>query len=116
METVLNDFHGLARGKQLTGGLAKLFTIKRLKLPTSLYKCSGMTNIIENSQGGVQKRTANVTRWRTGDVQRWVASAWLLREFLSLQLRPRHPPLDSFLSVASQLRLSYYLWIVIFQS
>jgi hypothetical protein len=30
---------------------------------------------------GVQKRTHNVTRWRTGDmVERWVASAWLLTE------------------------------------
>ena len=39
------------------------------------------TNVIESPQSGVQKRTYNVTRWRTGDiVEPWVASAWLLTE------------------------------------
>jgi hypothetical protein len=39
------------------------------------------TNIIESAQGGVQKKTANITRWRDADMlERWVASAWLLTE------------------------------------
>ena len=47
----------------------------------SLHKCLATTNIIESPQGGVERRTHNVTRWRDADmVQRWVASAWLLTE------------------------------------
>ena len=62
----------------LREGMAEMFTIQRLKLPPSLYKCLGTTNIIESPQSGVQKRTSNVTRWRTAEmVHRWVASAWL---------------------------------------
>jgi len=58
-----------------------MFTVQRLNLPPSLYKCLGATNVIEGSQSGVQKRTNNVTRWREADmVERWVASAWLLTE------------------------------------
>ncbi len=67
--------------RSLREGLAETFTIQRLKLPPSLYKCLGTTNVIESPQSGVQKRTNNVTRWRTAEmVQRWVASAWLLTE------------------------------------
>jgi transposase-like protein len=67
--------------RSLREGLAEMFTIQRMKLPPSLYKCLGTTNIIESPQSGVQKRTNNVTRWRTAEmVQRWVASAWLLTE------------------------------------
>ncbi len=62
-------------------GMAEMFTVQRLQLPPSLYKCLGATNVIESPQSGVQKRMHNVTRWRTGDmVERWVASAWLLTE------------------------------------
>jgi transposase-like protein len=62
-------------------GMAEMFTIQRLKLPPSLYKCLGTTNVIESPQSGVQKRTNNVTRWRDAAmVERWVASAWLLTE------------------------------------
>lgn len=74
-----HDYASAARS--LREGLAEMFTVQRLKLPPSLYKCLGTTNIIESPQSGVQKRTANVTRWRTAEmVQRWVASAWLLTE------------------------------------
>ncbi len=67
--------------RSLREGMAEMFTIQRLKLPPSLYKCLGTTNVIESPQSGVQKRTNNVTRWRTAEmVQRWVASAWLLTE------------------------------------
>ena len=58
-----------------------MFTVQRLKLPPSLFKCLGTTNVIESPQRGVQRRTNNVTRWRdAGMVERWVASAWLLTE------------------------------------
>lgn len=67
--------------RSLREGMAEMFTIQRLKLPPSLYKCLGTTNVIESPQSGVQKRTGNVTRWRHADmVERWVASAWLLTE------------------------------------
>lgn len=74
-----HDHESAARS--LREGMAEMFTIQRLKLPPSLYKCLGTTNVIESPQSGVQKRTNNVTRWRDADmVERWVASAWLLTE------------------------------------
>lgn len=74
-----HEYESAARS--LREGLAEMFTIQRLKLPPSLYKCLGTTNVIESPQSGVQKRTGNVTRWRDADmVERWVASAWLLTE------------------------------------
>jgi putative transposase len=67
--------------RSLREGMAEMFTVQRLQLPPSLYKCLGTTNVIESPQSGVHKRTHNVTRWRTGEmVERWVASAWLLTE------------------------------------
>ena len=74
--------HGYeSAARSLREGMAEMFTIQRLKLPPSLYKCLGTTNVIESPQSGVQKRTGNVTRWRDADmVERWVASAWLLTE------------------------------------
>ncbi len=62
-------------------GMAEIFPVQRMNLPPSLYKCVGTTTVIESPQSGVEKRTNNVTRWRTAEmVQRWVASAWLLSE------------------------------------
>lgn len=67
--------------RSLREGMAEMFTVQRLQLPPSLYKCLGTTNVIESPQSGVQKRTHNVTRWRDAAmVERWVASAWLLTE------------------------------------
>ena len=86
----MKRLEGLARflehGLRVGGAAASardgpVFTIQKLKLPPSLYKCLGTTNVIESPQSGVQKRTSNVTRWRNGEmVERWVASAWLLTE------------------------------------
>jgi putative transposase len=74
-----HEYQSAARS--LHEGMTEMFTIQRLKLPPSLYKCLGTTNVIESPQSGVQKRTGNVTRWRDADmVERWVASAWLLTE------------------------------------
>jgi putative transposase len=67
--------------RSLREGMNEMFTLQRLKIPPSLYKCLATTNVIESPQSGVHKRTANVTRWRDADmVERWVASAWLLTE------------------------------------
>lgn len=89
-EEGMKRLEGLARfleheyesaARSLREGMAEMFTIQRLKLPPSLYKCLGTTNVIESPQSGVQKRTGNVTRWRDAEmVKRWVASAWLLTE------------------------------------
>ena len=58
-----------------------MFTLHRLKLPPSPYKCLAKTNVTESPQSGVERRTGNVTRWRDREmVERWVASAWLLKE------------------------------------
>jgi putative transposase len=74
-----HDHESAARS--LREGIAEMFTVQRLNLPPSLYKCLGTTNVIESPQSGVQKRTNNVTRWRNADmVERWVASSWLLTE------------------------------------
>lgn len=74
-----HEFQSAARS--LREGMAEMFTIQKLKLPPSLFKCLGTTNVIESPQSGVQKRSGNVTRWRDADmVERWVASAWLLTE------------------------------------
>jgi transposase-like protein len=74
-----HEYESAARS--LREGMAEMFTMQKLKLPPSLYKCLGTTNVIESPQSGVQKRTGNVTRWRDAAmVERWVASAWLLTE------------------------------------
>jgi transposase-like protein len=73
------DYESAARS--LREGMKEMFTLQRLKIPESLHKCLATTNIIESPQGGVERRTHNVTRWRDAEmVQRWVASAWLLTE------------------------------------
>jgi len=67
--------------RSLREGMKEMFTLQRLKIPETLHKCLATTNIIESPQGGVERRTHNVTRWRDADmVQRWVASAWVLTE------------------------------------
>jgi putative transposase len=67
--------------RSLREGMKEMFTLQRLKIPESLHKCLATTNIIESPQGGVERRTHNVTRWRDAAmVQRWVASAWVLTE------------------------------------
>jgi len=74
-----HDYESAARS--LREGMLEMFTVQRLQLPPSLYKCLGTANVIESPHSGVQKRTHKVTRWRDADmVERWVASAWLLTE------------------------------------
>jgi transposase-like protein len=67
--------------RSLREGVKEMFTLQRLKIPTSLHKCLATTNLIESPHSGIRKRTHNVCRWRDVDmVERWVASAWLLTE------------------------------------
>lgn len=55
--------HGYeSAARSLREGMSEMFTIQKLNLPPSLYKCLGTTNVIESPQSGVQKRTNNVTR------------------------------------------------------
>lgn len=73
------DYASAARS--LREGMKEMFTLQRLKIPTSLHKCLATTNLIESPHSGVRKRTRNVCRWRDADMaERWAASAWLLTE------------------------------------
>ena len=61
-----------------TPAAARLFSLQRHLRRTNALPT---TNVIESPQSGVARRTANVTRWRDREmVERWVASAWLLKE------------------------------------
>jgi hypothetical protein len=72
---------GARSARSVREGMAEMFTLQRLKLPPSLYRCLATTNPIESPQSGVTRRTANVKYWHDqGLVERWVASAWLRTE------------------------------------
>ena len=45
-----HDYESAARC--LREGIAEMFTLQRMKLPPSLYKCLATTNVIESSQSG----------------------------------------------------------------
>jgi transposase-like protein len=65
----------------LEEGLEETFTVNRLGLPASLRRCLGTTNLIENPNSGIRRKTGRVTRWRDGEmVLRWTASALLASE------------------------------------
>jgi putative transposase len=73
------DYASAARS--LREGMNEMFTLQKLKIPITLHKCLGTTNLIESPHSGVRRRTRNVCRWRDADmVERWAASAWLLTE------------------------------------
>ena len=69
------DYESAARS--LREGTAEMFTLQRLKLPPSLYKCLATTNVIESPQSGVSRRTANVVRPR--QVAMYLAKTLTLR-------------------------------------
>ena len=65
----------------LVEGLEECFTINRLDVPPSLYRCLATTNIIESPHAGVRIQTRRVTHWQNGSmVLRWMASAFLRTE------------------------------------
>jgi len=67
--------------RNLREGVKDMFTLQRLNVPPSLWKCLATTNLIESPQSGVRKRTLKITRWRDQAMaERWAASAWLATE------------------------------------
>lgn len=67
--------------KCLREGVQDMFTLQRLNVPPSLWKCLATTNLIESPQSGVRKRTMKISRWRDQSMaERWAASAWLVTE------------------------------------
>lgn len=62
----------------LLEGLEETFTVNRLELPPSLHRCLTNTNVIENPNSALRRRTRRVTRWRDGSmVKRWATAAFL---------------------------------------
>lgn len=62
----------------LLEGLEEMFTVKRLQLSPSLCRSLGTTNIIENPNSLMRRRTRNVTCWKDGTmVMRWMAAAYM---------------------------------------
>ena len=73
------DYPGAAAS--LREGLDETLTVLRLGLTGPLQRTLRTTNSIENLNGGVERYTRNVKRWRGGQmIQRWVASALLEAE------------------------------------
>jgi len=67
--------------ESLLEGLAEMFTINRLDLPSQLRRCLASTNIIESPNAGIREKTGRVTHWRDGQmVLRWTASALVALE------------------------------------
>lgn len=65
----------------LLEGLEECFTINRLDLPPTLWRCLATTNIIESPHAGVRIQTRRVTHWQNGKmVLRWMASAFIRTE------------------------------------
>jgi transposase-like protein len=61
----------------LREGLAELFTINRLGLPSSLRRCLGTTNVIDNGHSAVRDRMRRVKNWQSGAMAlRWTAAAF----------------------------------------
>ena len=61
----------------LREGLSELFTINRLGLPSSLRRCLGTTNVIDNSHSAVRQRTQRVKNWQNGLMAlRWTAASF----------------------------------------
>jgi hypothetical protein len=76
-----------AAAASLREGLEDCFTIHRLDVPPSLYRCVAATNLIESPHSGVRMRTRRVCRWRdSAMVKRWMASAFLTTEENSLKI------------------------------
>ena len=71
-------------------GIAEVFTLQRLKLPPSLYKCLATINLIESPQSGVARRTAKV---KYGVIREW-SSVGLPRPGYSLETVSEKSPAE----------------------
>ncbi|MBA3895484.1 MAG: transposase [Gemmatimonadales bacterium] len=62
----------------LREGMDEMFTVNRQGLPSALRRCLATTNIIENPNGGVRRRTGRVSRCRDSSmILRWTAASLL---------------------------------------
>ena len=62
-------------------GLAEMFTVNRLQLPTALRRCPATTNLLDSTHSGVRQRTRRVTHWQHGRMAlRWAAAAFVETE------------------------------------
>ena len=76
----LTSHHPDAAGSLLEG-LEETFTVNRIVLSSALRRRLAATNIIENPNSGVRRRTRRISRWRDGKiVLRWAASAFAATE------------------------------------
>jgi len=65
----------------LREGLAEMFTINRLGLPSRLRKCLGTTNLIDSTHSGARQKTRRVTNWTNGAMAlRWAAASFVETE------------------------------------
>lgn len=65
----------------LREGLAEMFTINRLGLPTPLSRGLCSTNVIEASFSGARSKTRRVTHWQDGTMAlRWAAASLVATE------------------------------------
>lgn len=54
-----------------------MFTINRLGLPSSLRRCLGTTNVIDNGHSATRYRMQRVKNWKNGTMAlRWTAAAF----------------------------------------
>jgi putative transposase len=61
----------------LREGLAEMFTINRLGLPSKLRRCLGTTNLIDNGHSALRDRVRRVKHWQSGAMAlRWTAAAF----------------------------------------
>jgi len=62
-------------------GMAEMFTVNRLGVPSSVRRSLFSTNIIESPNAGIRMRTRRVTEWDGGAmILRWVAASLLSAE------------------------------------
>jgi transposase-like protein len=65
----------------LREGLPEMFTVNRLRIPPTLRRCLGSTNVIESSFSGARGKTSKVTHWQNGAMAlRWAASSLMATE------------------------------------
>jgi transposase-like protein len=61
----------------LREGLEELFTVNRLGLTSSLRRCLGTTNLIDNGHSAARERMRRVKNWQGGEMAlRWTAASF----------------------------------------
>src|SRR5262249_50499584 len=61
----------------LREGLEELFTVNRFGLTSSLRRCLGTTNLIDNGHSAARERMHRVKHWQSGEMAlRWTAASF----------------------------------------